>query len=99
MAAPFGGESKRKAYERRMAELVMWREPLMHEWRDIADYFYPRRVMSLYEGEQRNTSRNRRNTKIINTSSTMALRTLVSGLMSGATSPARPWFRLSTPDP
>jgi hypothetical protein len=92
------GESKRKAYERRLAELVMFREPLMHEWRDISDYFYPRRVESLYYGEQRNT-RNRRNTKIINTTSTMALRTLVSGLMSGATSPARPWFRLSTPDP
>lgn len=91
-------EGKRKAYERRLAELITYREPLMHEWRDIADFFFPRRITSLYEGEQRNT-RHRRNTKIINTSSTMALRTLVSGLMSGATSSARPWFRLSTPDP
>jgi hypothetical protein len=91
-------ESKRRGYERRLAELVEIREPMMHEWRDLADFFSPRRINSLYEEQQRN-NRNRRNTKIINTSSTMALRTLVSGLMSGATSPARPWFRLSTPDP
>lgn len=95
---PLGGETKRKAYERRMAELAFAREPLMYEWRDIADFFSPRRIESLYVGEQRNT-RNRRNTKIINTTSTMALRTLVSGLMAGATGPSRPWFRLSTPDP
>lgn len=91
-------ESKRQRYDRRLTELTQWREPMMYEWRDIADYFFPRRMISLYEGEQRN-SRNRRNLKIINTTSTMALRTLVSGLMSGATSPARPWFRLGTPDP
>jgi len=29
----------------------------------------------------------------------MAARTLRSGLMGGVTSPARPWFRLTTPDP
>lgn len=92
------GESKRRQYERKLQELTQLREPLMHEWRDIADFFSPRRIESLYHGERNNT-RNRRNTKIINTTSTMALRTLVSGLMSGATSPARPWFRLSTPDP
>lgn len=91
------GESKRKAYERRRAELNTYREPLMHEWRDLADYFFMRRIMSLYEGEQRN-NRNRRNLKIINSRPVVSLRTLVSGLMSGATSAARPWFRLSTPD-
>ena len=69
---PLGGESKRKSYERRMAELAFAREPLMYEWRDIADFFSPRRIESLYHGEMRNT-RNRRNTKIINTTSTMAL--------------------------
>jgi hypothetical protein len=36
---------------------------------------------------------------IIDSTATFAARTLSSGMMSGITSPARPWFRLSTPDP
>ncbi len=37
--------------------------------------------------------------KIIDSSGTFALRTLQSGMHSGLTSPARPWFRLATFDP
>jgi hypothetical protein len=38
----------------------------------------------------------RRNRKIIDNTGTLALRTMAAGLMSGITSPARPWFRLTT---
>ena len=41
----------------------------------------------------------RRTSKIIDSTGTLAARTLSSGMMSGVTSPARPWFRLTTPDP
>lgn len=37
--------------------------------------------------------------KIYDSTGTRALNTLSAGLMAGMTSPARPWFRLSTPDP
>ena len=41
----------------------------------------------------------RRNLKIIDSTATLSSRTLRSGMMSGITSPARPWFRLTTEDP
>jgi hypothetical protein len=37
--------------------------------------------------------------KIYDSTGTQALKTLSAGLMAGMTSPARPWFRLSTSDP
>lgn len=40
----------------------------------------------------------RRNQDIIDSTGTFALRTMQSGMMAGITSPARPWFRLATPD-
>lgn len=36
---------------------------------------------------------------VINGTPIEAARTIASGMMSGITSPARPWFRLTTPDP
>lgn len=36
---------------------------------------------------------------IYDNTATRAMRTLAAGLMSGMTSPARPWFKLATPDP
>ena len=41
----------------------------------------------------------RRNSKIIDPTASLASSVLSSGMMSGITSPARPWFRLATPDP
>lgn len=67
----------------------------MSHWRDLGDYIYPRRprfqVNDVNKGD-------RRNQKIVDSTATTAARTLRSGMMSGITSPARPWFRLTTPD-
>jgi hypothetical protein len=41
----------------------------------------------------------KRHNAIYDNTGTRALRTLGAGLMAGMTSPARPWFRLATPDP
>lgn len=91
-------ETKRERWDKRLGELRALREPIMPEWREIAENFYPRTLPWLMDRGKQNT-RNRRNTKIINTTPVMAARTLTAGMMSGATSPARPWFRLVTPDP
>lgn len=40
----------------------------------------------------------RRSQKIIDTTPVLASRTARAGMMGGVTSPARPWFRLTTPD-
>lgn len=41
----------------------------------------------------------KRHGSIYDSTGTRALRILAAGMMSGLTSPARPWFRLATPDP
>lgn len=64
--------------------------------RDLDDYIKPGRL-------RLNTSETNRgdkkHSKIINNTGTIAHRTARSGLHSGMTSPARPWFQLTTPDP
>jgi hypothetical protein len=65
-------------------------------WRDLADYVLPRRIqLSLTDTNKGD----KRNQKIIDNTATLAARTLMSGMTAGITSPARPWFRLTTPDP
>jgi hypothetical protein len=64
-------------------------------WRNIGDYVLPTRIrFNLSETNEGS----RKNSKINNSSATLASRTLRSGMMAGITSPARPWFRLATPD-
>jgi len=68
----------------------------MQHWRDLSDWVMPRR--SRFEITDVNRG-DRRNQRIVDSTATLALRTLRAGMMSGVTSPARPWFRLTTPDP
>lgn len=65
-------------------------------WRDLADYILPRRSRFLVTDRNRG---DRRNLKIIDPTATLAARTQRAGMFTGITSPARPWFRLQTPDP
>lgn len=64
--------------------------------RDLGRYVLPRRprfeITDVNKGDKRNRD-------IVDSTATLAVRTLRSGMMSGVTSPARPWFRLATPDP
>jgi hypothetical protein len=77
----------------RHATLKKERAPWIAVWKQQADYILPRRFRD--SASQRN--RPQPNEKLINNTPTQAARTLASGLMSGLTSPARPWFRLSIP--
>jgi len=65
-------------------------------WIDLSDYISPRSSRFLVSDANRD---NRRNTSIVDPTCTLAERTLASGMMSGITSPARPWFTLSVSDP
>ena len=60
-------------------------------WREIADYYSPRKYPWLMSQKESRTA-NRRNRKLLDSVSTRAIRTLASGMMDGITSPARPWF-------
>jgi hypothetical protein len=89
-------ETKRKRLEGLMSQLVSERSSFIEHWRELGDYIRPRRTR-FFSGDANRGDR--RNQKIINCTATFASRTLRSGMMSGITSPARPWFRLGTPDP
>jgi hypothetical protein len=64
-------------------------------WKDLIDNFSPRRGKFMTTDQNKGAKRN----TLSNNTPLFARRVLVSGLMTGITSPARPWFRLSPPDP
>jgi hypothetical protein len=83
-------------FERRLGALKQERNSWLAHWRDLADYMLPRSGRWLTNQNNRGEAVN---SKVVNNTPGMALRTLVSGMMAGITSPARPWFRLAVPDP
>lgn len=80
----------------RLEALRTERASWMPHWRDVSDVLLPR--AGRYFTQDRNRGDKRHN-NIYDSTATRALRVLGAGLMGGATSPARPWFRLATPDP
>lgn len=89
-------ETTKERLNKQFAQLQSERQSFEPHWRELSDYINPRSSRFLTSEVNRN---DRRNTRIIDSTGTMAARTLASGMMSGITSPARPWFRLATPDP
>lgn len=89
-------KSKRQKYETLRSQLDLDRSTFVGQWRDLADNFLPRRARFQITDNNRG---DRRNNKIIDSTPTFASRTLRSGMMGGVTSPARPWKKLTTPDP
>lgn len=81
-------------HRRRLEELKKIRQPWESVWQPLADFIEPTRLR-LTNKDEGATSR----AKIIDSTGTFSLRTLQSGMHSGLTSPARPWFRLTTYDP
>ena len=65
-------------------------------WKEISDYLLPR---SGIFGSQDTNQGGKKHNNIYDSTGTRALRTLAAGMMAGMTSPARPWFRLTTSDP
>lgn len=87
---------KKEKYEILRSQLDNERSSFIPHWKDIGNYFMPRRPrFTVWE----NNRGDKKNQKIIDATGVLALRTLRSGMMSGVTSPARPWFRLTTQDP
>lgn len=90
------GTSPRMRAIKRHNTLVTERSSYDTHWRSIADNLLPR--SSRFTANDRQKSRGDRNGNIIDSTATRALRVLAAGMMSGMTSPARPWFRLTVPD-
>lgn len=88
-------ETKRQQYEILRTQLENERSNFDSHWADLGRYILPRRPRFSITDVNRG---DRRNQNIIDSTATLAVRTLRSGMMGGITSPARPWFRLTTPD-
>ncbi|MDT3597020.1 portal protein [Cronobacter malonaticus] len=89
-------ETLKEQLTKQLAQLEQERKTFEPHWRELSDFIIPRGSRFLTSEANRG---DRRNTKIVDPTATMANRTLSSGMMSGITSPARPWFKLATPDP
>lgn len=76
----------------KIAKLEEVRQPFQEFWKELADYYLPRRYIWLDNTSAR--VRNMRNSMILDSTGTIAARVLASGMMNGITSPARPWFSL-----
>lgn len=89
-------ETKRTRLLKRKTALWNERSSWISHYREISDYLLPR--SGRYFESDRNRGDKRHN-NIYDSTGTRALRVLAAGMMAGMTSPARPWFRLATPDP
>jgi hypothetical protein len=85
----------RERHNARWGALKTERSSWDAHWKEISEYLLPRSGRFFTEDRNRG---NRRHNSIYDSTGTKALRVLGAGLMGGATSPARPWFRLATPD-
>ncbi|MFV0830935.1 portal protein [Klebsiella quasipneumoniae] len=89
-------ETLKEQLQKQQAQLTNDRSSFDPHWRELSDFINPRGSRFLVTDVNLD---DRRNTKIVDPTATLAARTLSSGMMSGITSPARPWFKLATPDP
>jgi len=82
-------------YMRRWTDIKDERSTFFGHWEELSEYIMPRRGRFL---TSKSNDGSKKNNKIIDSTGSMAVRTLSAGMMSGITSPARPWFRLATPE-
>jgi hypothetical protein len=80
----------------RWGQLKTERASWWAHWQEITNYLLPRSGRFYVQDRDKGW---RRHNNIYDNTGTRALRVLGAGMMAGATSPARPWFRLGTADP
>lgn len=85
--------AKRAYVEERLESLRRVRDSWWTHWRELATYILPRRMQYLISPNQIDKGLGY-NTAIVDPTGTIAARVCGAGMMSGVTSPARPWFAL-----
>lgn len=91
-----GGVTRRQRAEILRGQLETERATFMAHWLDLAKYIEPRRARFTITDTNKG---DRRNQAILDSTATKASRTLAAGMMSGISSPSRPWFRVTIGDP
>lgn len=95
----FGLSPEKEAYVLEMAEKMLAglkgiRSDYESDWKELAKYFGPQ----LCRIDDTTRTRRSKWSNIINNTCLTASRTLASGMQSGLTSPARPWFKMGIED-
>lgn len=88
-------DTTRHKMMQRWGALKSERASWMEHYQEISNFLLPR--SGRFFVQDRNKG-NRRHNNIYDSTGTRALRVLSAGLMGGATSPARPWFRMAVDD-
>lgn len=86
----------RSQYLKRLTALRIERSSWIRHWQDLSAYVLPRQ--SRFNSTDKDLGY-RKDRLIINSRATRDLHTMAAGMMSGITSPARPWFKLAMRDP
>lgn len=97
-----GPKSLKDRVYNRLSALKTERSPWITDWQDVSDYVLGVRGRFLGDdtrGTATTDTRPERNEALYNETAKFAANTLASGMMAGITSPARPWFKLTPPDP
>jgi hypothetical protein len=87
----------RKPYERRFNSLKQEFESWKSAFQSISKFINP--ALGFFEGTQPNRGEILNHKELIDSTPTRASRIFTSGMYSGMTSPARPWYKLILPDP
>lgn len=87
-------ETRKQFLQNQLSQLITARSSYDSHWKELSDFILPNcgRFLTTDAG------RNKRNTKVVDPTGGIASRTLESGMLSGITSPTRPWFSLNTPN-
>jgi hypothetical protein len=90
---PFNNTNAQKRWESLKNERASW----IPHWREVNRFLLPRQGRFMISDT--NKGKKNRQNEIYDSAATQAMAVLKAGLLAGMTSPARPWFRLETPDP
>lgn len=88
-------QTPRQRIMRRKAQMWNERSSWFEHWQEISELMQPRLGRFFIQENDRGRKRMQ---SIIDNTALYASRTLAAGMMSGMTSPARPWFRLGLAD-
>lgn len=81
---------------RRWGDLKTERATWMSHWAELSRFMMPRQGRFFIQDRNKGA---KRHNDIYDNTATRSAKVLAAGMMSNLTSPARPWFKLRTPDP
>lgn len=96
-SSPQTGVSLKRRLLKRKAALWTERNSWQGDWLDLVDYVLPT-AGRFFATNSAQGAKVRKSRNIYDSTAKRSLNTLGAGLMAGMSSPARPWFRLSTGD-